>query len=644
MSTWYLNRLKTMSFAEILFRIFQSCQKQYELLLYKRISPSSELLNCHERIISPNLTSINSDNSTFDIFGKEFVYNENEIDWHRDIFSGETFPVVFSKKINIRINPKASAKNVWEINRLQFLVQIAINYRSTGQKNYLTQFIKILISWIDRNPYLQGINWYSNIEVNIRLINWFFCWEILDVENLSLKDEQFKAFVEKKWIPTIYQHCIYSRNNPSRFSSANNHLISEYAGLFIASSKWEFKESGKWIKYAQKGLENEIIKQHSENGINKEEAAEYIQFITDFFLLSFIVGERTNRPFSEQYKQILHKIFRYIFDFLDCNGNFPKYGDEDDGKCFILDFSKKFNNFKSLLTSSTIIFNDQVLKSKSNSFDIKNHFLFGNRGKEVFELVPDINYIESSEFYKEEGHFIFRKHENAKEIYLHFDAAPLGFLSIAAHGHADALSFILHVAGLPIFIDSGTYTYHTEADWRRYFIGTLAHNTVCINHKDQALNGGPTLWLKHYETSITDLERSDSVDRVKATHNGYLKEDAQHIREIVFDKQINEFQVVDTIVVWNNKKTQVEIPFHFHPEVAIAQLSSDSYMISRNSTVKMQFSVDEKLVPVIINGQMKPNILGWYSDSFLNKEATSVIFCKTEIVCTTIFKFIIKIF
>jgi hypothetical protein len=294
-----------------------------------------------------------------------------------------------------------------------------------------------------------------------------------------------------------------------------------------------------------------------------------------------------------------------------------------------------------LLTSATIIFNDEVLKCKSNGFDIKNHFLFGNRGKEVYESVHDINYIESSEFYKAEGHFFFRKNENGKEIYLHFDAAPLGFLSIAAHGHADALSFILHIAGLPIFIDPGTYTYHTEADWRSYFIGTLAHNTICINHKDQAINGGPTLWIKHYKTSIIDLEKTESVDRVKATHNGYLNEDAQHIREIVFDKQKDEIQIVDTIVMLKNKKTQVEIPFHFHPEVAIGQLSSNCYMISRNATVKMEFSVDEKLDPVMITGQMNPAILGWYSDSFLKKEATSVIYCKTQIDCTTMFKFII---
>ncbi len=44
------------------------------------------------------------------------------------------------------------------------------------------------------------------------------------------------------------------------------------------------------------------------------------------------------------------------------------------------------------------------------------------------------------------------------------DAAPLGFLSIAAHGHADALSFILHVDGSPILVDPGTFMYHTHKE------------------------------------------------------------------------------------------------------------------------------------------------------------------------------------
>jgi uncharacterized heparinase superfamily protein len=230
-----------------------------------------------------------------------------------------------------------------------------------------------------------------------------------------------------------------------------------------------------------------------------------------------------------------------------------------------------------------------------------------------------------------------------EEIYMHFDAAPLGYLSIAAHGHADALSFILNIDGHQVFIDSGTYTYHTEPEWRRYFIGTLAHNTVRINRKSQAIAGGPTLWVRHYETSILELESGKNIDRVKASHNGYLDENAQHLREIIFDRLKNEFQILDTIVVRGKRKVQIEIPFHIHPDMKLTNPMSNLYMISNNNLRKTEFFIDEKLDPVIIKGQTDPQILGWYSDSFLKKESTSVIYCKTHIDCTTTFKFLIKI-
>jgi hypothetical protein len=633
-----------MSGAEIFFRIKQSVNGYLKEKLGYKFNFLTKDVVTRQNILGLNIKNTILHPYTLKIFGSDFNYDKpQEINWQKDYLSGEVFLPAFYRKIKILGTPGPSAKCVWEINRLQFLVTICMNFKITKSKSDLDLFIQINKSWSLQNPFLTGINWYSNIEINLRLITWFLCWEILDTDNLISGENNFKEFVENDWLPLIKLHCIYSYENPSKYSSANNHLISEYAGLFIASTKWEFKESEKWLRYAQDGLEKEIINQHSQEGINKEEAAEYIQFITDFFLMSFIVGEKSNKPFSDRYKQQLFNIFFYIYNFLDYNGNFPKYGDEDDGKCFIIDSDEKFNNFNSLLTSGAIIFNDQVLKSKSNGFDLKNHILFGDKGKMMYDSIPVKSKIESSKFYKDEGHFIFRKKENDNEIFLHFDAAPLGFLSIAAHGHADALSFILHVDGQPVFIDSGTYTYHTEPEWRNYFIGTLAHNTIRINEKDQAVNGGPTLWIKHYETSIIDMLLSNGIDRIKATHNGYIKENAQHIREIVFDKLKNEFQIHDTITIRKNRKVLVEIPFHIHPEAIISQTSTNSYLISNNTTRKIEFNVDEKLVPVMINGQMKPQILGWYSDSFMKKEATNVIYCKTQIECTTTFKFVIKI-
>jgi hypothetical protein len=642
MMSWYVNRLKAMSFSELFFRTGEFVRKKREQYFSDTKLPNPGKFTVEKTILEPGSFSANLFPEMISVFGKDFDYSSGKIDWHTDIFSGKSFPLSFSKSINIRNNADLSAKNVWEINRLQFLPLIAINYKTTRSEHYIDLFCNILSSWIDENPYLRGVNWYSNIEINLRLISWFFCWQILDVEKLSTENRQFAEFVEKRWIPSVYQHCKYSFNNPSRFSSANNHLVSEYAGLFIASSLWKFRESEKWLRYSAKGLEEEIKRQHS-SGVNKEEAAEYIQFITDFFLIAYVVGEKTGRKFSGQYADELHAILKYISDFLDCTGNFPKYGDEDDGKCTLLGNDHTFNNFKSLLTSGAILYKDPVLKLKGNGFDLKNRILFGVDGEQVYTSVGEISLQQNSAFYRNEGHFIFKKQSDGNEIYLHFDAAPLGYLSIAAHGHADALSFILNVNGQPLFIDSGTYTYHTEPLWRSYFIGTLAHNTVRINKKNQAVNAGPTLWLDHFETVVQDSGLNETSEFVRASHNGYRKEMAQHTREVLFDKVNDTFIITDSILVNDSNVTEIEIPFHLHPDIKIDRTDRNNFRLFTSTGKEAELVTDEKLNAELISGQVTPGLLGWYSESFMNKCATNVIYCQSQIKTSTDYKFIIKI-
>jgi hypothetical protein len=644
MDNWYINRLMTMSVGEVYYRVLQQIRGYFEEKFTKKLNFKSEKIDSKRDILGIEFGDQKAIPYSLNVFGTDFNFqNPAEINWQKDISSGEVFKPSFYRKINIRENPDLSAKYVWEINRLQFLTGICINFKSAKNQQDLDLFIQIIRSWSAQNPFLSGVNWYSNIEINLRLITWFFCWEILGAEDLMNTNSEFGEFAHNEWLPLIKKHCIYSYNNPSKYSSANNHLISEFAGLFVASSKWKFKESKKWLRYSKNGLEKEIIKQHSKNGINKEEAAEYIQFITDFFMLTFIIGEKTGNVFSDRYKQRLFKIFCYIYDLLDCEGNFPKYGDEDDGMCFSLDFVKKGNNFQSLLTSAAILYSNPEFKSKSSGLDMKNQFLFGKQGKKIYESIPEVKETEGSKFYAGEGHFIFRKRQDNKEIYLHFDAAPLGFLSIAAHGHADSLSFTLNVDGQPVFIDPGTYTYHTEPEWRSYFIGTLAHNTIRVNEKDQAVSGGPTLWIKKYKSSLLDLEVNKITDHVSATHNGYLKEGVQHIRDIVFDRLKSEFQILDTLIVTKNRKVELEIPFHIHPDMSVVRTAGNCFLITKDNIRTTEFFLDEKLHSEIIKGQLNPQILGWYSVSFLKKEPTNVVYCKTQIECTTSFKFIIKI-
>ena len=77
------------------------------------------------------------------------------------------------------------------------------------------------------------------------------------------------------------------------------------------------------------------------------------------------------------------------------------------------------------------------------------------------------------------------------QVKIVFDTGPLGYLSIAAHGHADALSLLASYGGWPVFVDPGTYSYKPKDVWRDWFRGTLAHNTVTIDSLNQSQIRGP---------------------------------------------------------------------------------------------------------------------------------------------------------
>ncbi len=622
--SWYVNRLRTMSAREVGFRAGQYLQKRREKKTQTGLFPQVALKRLPACVLPIGEIPFTTDKSVVSIFGLDFDYSQ-PIDWHADISSGRRFPMAFAKDINIRTEEYGSAKHVWEVNRMQFLTLVALQYRDSADPAVLQQFQQIITSWIEQNPYLEGVNWYSNIEVNIRLIVWFFCWEILDVNRLVAEDEAFKNFTEQQWIPLIHRHLVYSHENPSRFSSANNHLVSEYAGLFIGAAFWPFEESEAWRHYAQQGLEREIQTQHSANGVNLEEAAEYIQFITDFFLFAYVVGQRTGHHFSQDYRQWLENILEYIFHLMDVKGNIPYYGDEDDGKVCIFDADPHFPNFKSLLTSGVVLFENPAWKTKANGFDTKNQVLFGRQGRQTYEAVSAFSANQSSCFYSKEGHFFIRKQHDSQEIYLHIDAAPLGFLSIAAHGHADALSFVLHVDGQPVITEAGTYTYHTERAWRDYFISTLAHNTLRVDRTDQAKSTGPTMWMNHYEPKVLHQKTQPDQDVVWATHNGYDKLGVSHQREIVFDKLQDKIVITDQVLMKNKKQHFLELPFHLHPEVLVEPVNAHHFLLKTKGTRTVSIKMDPKMHYELIRGQEDP-ILGWYSPSFQIKMPAPVLY------------------
>jgi len=207
------------------------------------------------------------------------------------------------------------------------------------------------------------------------------------------------------------------------------------------------------------------------------------------------------------------------------------------------------------------------------------------------------------------------------EIWCRCDGGPHGFLSIAAHAHADALSVEVRHDGIDVLADPGTYCYHGQPEWRRYFRSTLGHNTLQLDGADQSVSGGPFLWTRHARTRVLTVDSGDDVTRWSAEHDGY--EGSVHRRRVELTPSSGELRVVDEV---RGPRRAVRLAFHLGPAIT-AELAGNRARLTWARDGEDRSAVLDlpgELTWEAHRGESEPP-LGWYSAGFGRKEPATAL-------------------
>jgi hypothetical protein len=624
-----INRLRRMSIYEILFRMKQKIRIEMEshFLCFYRIDTNSHnknltLFNLDIENIDSKLLKNKADALTegrFNLFVLNNLKIGQDIDFHKDYKSGLSAPrYKFGKSINYRDSKKiGDIKYIWEINRNLFLLTLALAYKKFNNKKYLLKYELYLKSWLDQNEFMKGVNWCSSLELGIRLINWVFCWLLINND----LDEELKV----RWLDSIYRHCWFIERNLSSYSSANNHLIGEISGLFAASTVFPgFNKSFKWQNLSYRKLVQECERQNYPDGVNKEQAVSYQQFVLDFLIIAGLIGRTNNKHFPPEYWYRIEKMLEYLYALEDSNGNIPQIGDEDDG--FVVDLNQKeFGTYRSLLNTGAYIFNRNDFLKDRRHLDDKTFFFLSLGG---YDTGSKLKKIENTVYkFPDGGYYIlgtnFKKKREQKLI---FDCGPHGYLSISAHGHADALSFTFFADGKPVFIDPGTYAYHVNEKWRNYFRSTKAHNTLTIDGQNQSEITGNFMWGYKATANLVEYKEHYSA---KGTHDGYmrLKDKVKHTREITYNKKNNFWEITDEISCAGKHKAVLF--FHCSPKCKVIGKNKHYKIIFPGGVCS--FKIQSNMEVSLHKGE-EDSCLGWYSPAYNLKIATTTIKLEKEIL------------
>jgi len=191
---------------------------------------------------------------------------------------------------------------------------------------------------------------------------------------------------------------------------------------------------------------------------------------------------------------------------------------------------------------------------------------------------------------------------------LAFDHGALGYGSIAAHGHADALALWLHMDGQPVLVDAGTYLYHAGGQWRSFFRGTSAHNTLCVEKTGASTMSGNFNWARKAHAGLISSEYGKEEWQVEAEHDGYRKNFGTVHRRTLVITPASGFTVEDTLS--GKSPRHVDIGFLIHPSLTLAH-NGKSFEIRSNR---------QALLLIVHQGNLATSIeTGWHAPHFGEK-------------------------
>jgi hypothetical protein len=336
----------------------------------------------------------------------------------------------------------------WKIEWYKFYygLNLAHAYAATRNDKYRETWQMLVQSWIAQVP--AGCD--SSDVAARRIQNWIYTWNGFSPHTVF--DPNFEA----QLVTSLAQQIFHLRNN---LTAERNHRTLELYALFIAALALPELNHDNLIEFAMTELHRNLLKDVRPDGVHREQSTHYHATALRSFLGARENASRFSLEFPPDYDERLEKACEFLLHVQRPDGLIPSLSDADTG------------NYSDLLELAALIFD-------------RSDFLYAaTAGVEGEMPATTCASFSDGGYYIQRSGWDNRFTSVRDERYLVFDCGPLGD---GGHGHYDSLNIEVAAGGRPLIVDPGRFTYaEDESQWRHYFKGTTAHNTVCVDDLDQ---------------------------------------------------------------------------------------------------------------------------------------------------------------
>jgi len=486
----------------------------------------------------------------------------------------------------------------WRIEWSKFYygLDLAAAFDETGDPKFLYTWEDLVRTWIEQVP----VDIDATDVIGRRIQNWIYAWKLFATA------PAFPGFTEEfadQLVDSIAAQVQYLRLN---LAAERNHRTLELYALFIAALALpELDDCGELLAFSIEELHRNLLADIRDDGVHREHSTHYHMIALRSFLGARINAQLFGLEFPDGFDRRLERACEFALHVHRPDGVIPALSDSDAG------------SYQDVLELAATIF------SRSDFLYVATR---GERG-----TPPSEKYVSFSSA----GYFIQRSGwgENqtafADERFLIFDCGPLGD---GGHGHYDALSIEIAAGGRPLIVDPGRFTYHEDKlNWRHWFKGTAAHNTVCVDGLDQTpyYCGKPKGGVA--KAHLLERFSAPNFDLLcgRVTSPSY---DAVHTRFIFFIAD-EYWVIVDKLS--SELPHDYNLSFHLAPEAmnhtAIQSRDGNNVVITRGVAL---------VFPSCNQPQLEP---GWFAAEYGQKISAPVVSVRAKAAETVFFTLVMPL-
>ncbi len=406
-------------------------------------------------------------------------------------FNNETHTL--GATFNWQHNPSHDLEWLILLHKFYYLKDLAGAYDYTQDERYAEKWVSLISSWIKQVP----DGFIDSQVTGRRLQQWLTAYPIFVCkwQPSKVTSEFFEIFLRSVNSQTHYL-CAH-------LTPEGNHRTLELYAIFLVATTFPELRSAAWFQQfsTQKLVEN-MQQDLLPDGVHRELSTDYHHTVLKNYLRFRSLAAKNQIALPDTCNSLLKKAIEFSCYAHKPDGHIPAINDGDS------------NSYLPVLMKAQADYPNEHLQ-----FVVSK----GEEGKPP---------VERSRVFADSGYSVLRSDWSAKPYddahYLFFDCGTLGF---GSHGHYDVLNFELAAYGHSLIVDPGRYTYSEAStdgiNWRHYFKGTSAHNTVVVNGLDQIpyrcerpVTPEPKATLKHFisTTGFDLLKGQVSSHQYSAIH------------------------------------------------------------------------------------------------------------------------------